>query len=143
MDNNMSTKTYDRRGLLSSLSSSGNSIPFGMRAVRSDHHHFALSTSLRLAKSDSRSFSGSSRPPLDCMYHNTVPSSDDGKHGCEVSSRSEFGCGVVVKDTYCCGFNWCELVLAVNIFGWKNVNCEDLLHHQQQQQQQHQLRWTV
>jgi hypothetical protein len=27
-----------------------------------------------------------------------------------ILSRSEFGCGVVVKDTYCCGFNWCEFV---------------------------------
>ena len=33
------------------------------------------------------------------MYHNSVLLSDDGKHGCEVLSRSEFGCGVVVKDT--------------------------------------------
>lgn len=80
-------------GLLSSLS--GNGTPFGKR---SNHHHFALSTSLRPAASDARSFNNSSGI-------NSLPG------GCGVSSflrplmesmgvkyRPEVSLGAVVKD---------------------------------------------
>jgi hypothetical protein len=91
----ISTKTLEGGGLLSSLS--GNSTPFGRR---SDHRHFALSTSLRPADSDSRSFSSGI---------NTIPG---GGSDCVVSSflrpimesmgsnyRPEVSSGLVVKDS--------------------------------------------
>ncbi|KAL3771506.1 hypothetical protein ACHAWU_003681 [Discostella pseudostelligera] len=91
----ISTKTSEGGGLLSSLS--GNSTPFGRR---SDHRHFALSTSLRPADSDSRSFSSGT---------NAIPG---GGGDCVVSSflrpimesmgsnyRPEVSSGLVVTDS--------------------------------------------
>jgi len=82
----ISTNALGGGGLLSSLS--GNSIPFGRRA---DHHHFALSTSLRPAASDARSFTAGDnsssaflRPMMESMG---------------VGYRPEVSLGAVVKDT--------------------------------------------
>ena len=91
----ISTKTNDGGGLLSSLS--GNSIPFGMRSNRSDHHHFALSTLLRPAqnpKSDSRSRSLSGG--IDCT---TTAFLRPMMESMGVKYRPEVSLGVVVNDT--------------------------------------------
>jgi hypothetical protein len=81
-----STKTCDGGGLLSSLS--GNSIPFGMR---SDHHHFALSTSLRPAKSDSRPLSSSDNCTATAFLRPIMESMG-------VKYRPEVSLGLVVED---------------------------------------------
>jgi hypothetical protein len=86
----ISMKTSNGGGLLSSLS--GNSIPFGMR---SDHHHFALSTSLRPPESDLRSFSstpGSGNCATTALLRPIMESMG-------VRYRPEVSLGVVVKDT--------------------------------------------
>jgi len=87
----ISTNSLGGGGLVSSLS--GNSTPFGRRA---DHHHFALSTSLRPAASDVQaSFSvpnpggnGASSAFLRPMME-----------GMGVKYRPEVSLGAVVKDT--------------------------------------------
>jgi hypothetical protein len=81
-----STKTCDGGGLLSSLS--GNSIPFGMR---SDHHHFALSTSLRPAKSDSRPLSSSDNCTATAFLRPMMESMG-------VKYRPEVSLGLVVEE---------------------------------------------
>ncbi len=91
----ISTKTAEGGGLLSSIS--GHAIPFGRR---SDHRHFALSTSLRPAESDYRSFSSGTNAGL------------SGGNNCIVSSflrpmmegmgskyRPEVSSGLAVNDT--------------------------------------------
>ena len=92
--------------MLSSFS--GNSIPFGMQA---DHYHFALSTSLRPAESESRYFPSAEKSIPG--GGNCATMAYDGKHGCEVSSRGEIDCGC---QGHCCGFDWRECVLAWKIF---------------------------
>ena len=81
-----STKTCDGGGLLSSLS--GNSIPFGMR---SDHHHFALSTSLRPAKSNSRPLFSSDNCTATVFLRPMMESMG-------VKYRPEVSLGLVVED---------------------------------------------
>ena len=81
-----STKTCDGGGLLSSLS--GNSIPFGMR---SDHHHFALSTSLRPAKSDSCNLSNGDNCTTTAFLRPMMESMG-------VKYRPEVSLGLVVND---------------------------------------------
>ena len=77
-------------GLLSSLS--GNSIPFGRRA---DHHHFALSTSLRLSAFDARSF-GAGINNGDCA---TSAFLRPMMESMGVKYRPEVSVGAVVKDS--------------------------------------------
>ena len=75
-------------GLLSSLS--GNSTPFGKRA---NHHHFALSTSLRPSASDSRSFTATGHDCATSAYLRSMMESMGVKY------RPEVSLGAVVKDT--------------------------------------------
>jgi hypothetical protein len=90
----ISTRTCDGGGLLSSLS--GNSIPFGMRA---DHHHFALSTSLRPAESESRYFSSAAKSIPGVGNCATTAFLRPMMESMGVKYRPEVSLGVVVKDT--------------------------------------------
>jgi len=82
--------------------------------MQADHYHFALSTLLRPAESESCYFPSAAKSWWWQLCHNGIPSSNDGKHECEVSSRGEFGCGY---QGHYCGFDWCELVLVWKFFG--------------------------
>ncbi len=90
----ISTKTMDGGGMLSSLS--GNNTPFGRR---SDHRHFALSTSLRPSDSDSRSVSSSGINAInvgsDCVSSFLRPMMES--MGSDY--RPEVSSGLVVKDS--------------------------------------------
>ncbi|KAL7540696.1 hypothetical protein ACHAWF_006761 [Thalassiosira exigua] len=78
-------------GLLSSLS--GNSVPFGRRA---DHHHFALSSSLRPSASDARSFDDARVHPGGCGASAFLRPMMEGMG---VRYRPDVSSGAVVRDT--------------------------------------------